>query len=163
MYLKLQPYPRRSLAGSTNEKLAPCYFGPYPIIQRIGPVAYKLELPETTSIHLVFHVSQLKKALGDGVKIQPLPPMLNAELEWVVEPEKVLAVRPSAHSPFDQNEILVKWRGLLEFEASWEPIELISKQFPDFHLEDKVFLRPGGNDRAPVQLTYSRRRKLGVD
>ena len=72
-------------------------------------------------------MSQLKKALGDGVKIQPLPPMLNAELEWMVEPEKVLAVRPSARSPLASDEILVKWRGLSKFEASWELVELISK------------------------------------
>ena len=108
MYLKLQLYRRRSLARSTNEKLAPRYFGPYSIIQRIGTVAYKLELPKSSSIHTVFHDSQLKKALGEGVNSQPLPPMLSAELEWLVEPKMVLAVRPSSCSPHDSNEVLIK-------------------------------------------------------
>jgi hypothetical protein len=45
-------------------KLAPRYIGPFPILERCGPVAYQLQLPETLSaVHNVFHVSQLKKCL----------------------------------------------------------------------------------------------------
>jgi len=45
-------------------KLAPRYVGPYRICQRIGNLAYKLELPEQlTRVHLVFYVSQLRKCL----------------------------------------------------------------------------------------------------
>jgi hypothetical protein len=45
-------------------KLAPRFVGPYPIIGRVGPAAYRLELPESMSnIHNVFHVSQLRKCL----------------------------------------------------------------------------------------------------
>src|SRR5438132_10820624 len=45
-------------------KLAPCYIGPFRIIQQCGPVAYQLELPpHLSSTHDVFHVSQLKKCL----------------------------------------------------------------------------------------------------
>ena len=45
-------------------KLAPRYIGPYPVIQRIGELAYKLQLPEElASVHPVFHVSQLRKCL----------------------------------------------------------------------------------------------------
>jgi hypothetical protein len=45
-------------------KLAPRFVGPYPIIGRIGPAAYRLQLPESMSnIHNVFHVSQLHKCL----------------------------------------------------------------------------------------------------
>jgi hypothetical protein len=45
-------------------KLAPRYIGPFPMLERYGPVAYRLLLPETLSaVHNVFHVSQLKKCL----------------------------------------------------------------------------------------------------
>lgn len=85
LYLKLQPYRMRSLARRYNEKLSPKFFGPYAIIQRVGVVAYKLNLPFSTTIHPVFHVSQLKKAVGNTNFFQPLPPTITDSLEWLVE------------------------------------------------------------------------------
>lgn len=65
VYLRIRPYKQKSLARRINEKLSPRYFGPYQILQKIRQVACKLDLPKTVAIHLVFHVSLLKKALGD--------------------------------------------------------------------------------------------------
>ena len=125
------------------------------MIQCIGPVAYKLELPSSTSIHQVFHVSQLKRALGATDQSQPLPPLLDVELEWLVESESVLGIRTTALG----TEVLIQWKGVSPFEATWESTEVIQRQFPAFHLEDKVNLAPGGNVRPPIQFTYSRRGK----
>ena len=63
------------------------------VTQRVGPVVYRLELPSSAAIHPVFHVSQLERALGEGVPSQPLNPILDAELEWLVEPKLVLDLR----------------------------------------------------------------------
>lgn len=63
VYLKLQPYVQTTVAQRSNQKLGYKYFGPYKILQCVGAVAYKLDLPATSNIHHVVHVSLLKKAL----------------------------------------------------------------------------------------------------
>lgn len=60
VYVKLQPYRQLSLSGSKYSKLSKRFYGPYQVKERIGAVAYKLELPSYTRIHDVFHCSHLK-------------------------------------------------------------------------------------------------------
>ena len=56
-----------------NEKLSPRYVGPYKILQRIGKVAYELELPaELVAVHPIFHISLLKNCVGDPASIVTL-------------------------------------------------------------------------------------------
>jgi hypothetical protein len=76
VFLRLQPYRQSSLKRSGAEKLKPKFYGPYRVIRRIGEVAYELELPKGSKIHNVFHVSCLKKAVGQQVIIlEELPPL----------------------------------------------------------------------------------------
>ena len=154
VYIKLHPYRLRSLAKRPNEKLSPRYFGPYKVVQQIGPVAYRLELPSSTTIHLVFHVSQLKRALGSADLCQPLSPILVEALEWLVEPDQVLDIHLSPNNNQTDIEVLIQWKGLPQFEASWESTDTIKEHFLDFHLEDKVSLIEGGNDRPPTRCVY---------
>ena len=62
VYLRLQPY--RSISHKTFNKLSPRFYGPFQVLQKIGAVTYKLDLPPGSQIHPVFHVSYLKAKLG---------------------------------------------------------------------------------------------------
>lgn len=64
VYVRLQPYKQSSLKKSGSKKLKPHFYGPFKVLRKIGEVANALELPKESSIHNVFHVSCLKKALG---------------------------------------------------------------------------------------------------
>ena len=140
MYLKLQPYRLKTLAKWVNQKLSPRYYGPYEIIEKISPVAYKLQLPSGSQVHPVFHISLLKKCTSPGVVAQPLPAALTAEWELQVQPELVLASRTNAAGNW---EVLIKWKDLPDFENSWEAADDIQQQFPSFHLADKVDFQGG--------------------
>jgi hypothetical protein len=73
VYLKLQPYRQKFIARRSSQKLASKFYGPYSVLKKIGSVAYKLLLPPTASIHPVFHVSQLKKHIGNKIVQSTLP------------------------------------------------------------------------------------------
>ena len=72
VYLKLSPM-KGVVRFCKKGKLSPRYVGPYEILQRVGKVAYKLKLPsEMALVHPVFHVSILKKCIGDPESILPI-------------------------------------------------------------------------------------------
>jgi hypothetical protein len=83
-------------------KPAPQFVGPYPIIGRVGPIAYRLELPESMSdIHNVFHVSQLHKCLqAPESHVEEEAIQIQKDLQYREKPVKILdsAVRKTRTS-----------------------------------------------------------------
>lgn len=74
------------MALHKNLKLAAHIYRPYPILEQVGHVAYKLGLPASSKIHLVFHVSKLKRKVGNQVsQVTELP----------VDPSYQLHVQPA--------------------------------------------------------------------
>nr|GEW25251.1 putative reverse transcriptase domain, ribonuclease H-like domain, aspartic peptidase domain protein [Tanacetum cinerariifolium] len=73
-------------------KLSPRYIGPFNILSRVGPMAYKLELPrELQGIHNTYHVSNLKKCLSDEDLIIPLDEVrIDEKLHFVEEPIEIM-------------------------------------------------------------------------
>lgn len=72
--LKLQSYAQQSVVSRQCPKLAFMFFGPYKIVERVGAVAYHLELPVTAQVHPVFHVSQLKPYILDYTPVFSILP-----------------------------------------------------------------------------------------
>ena len=86
VFLRLQPYKTISLTQAKKDnKLSPKYYGPYKVLQKIGTMTYKLELPATSRVHPVFHVSCLKKVIGDKIPIQTILPELDEEGKIILE------------------------------------------------------------------------------
>ncbi|XP_019158364.1 PREDICTED: uncharacterized protein LOC109155092 [Ipomoea nil] len=151
VWIRLQHYRQHSLARRKFHKLSPRWYGPYKFLQRIGPVAYRVELPENCRIHNVFHVSKLKAFVGDPPSQLPtLPPITDGRL--VRQPQRVLRSRLNRGSP----EILVVWKGISADDATWEQLHDFKLQFPSFKLEDKLVVQEGSND-AFFGKAYQRR------
>ena len=141
VYLKLQPYHQHSVVFRGSLKLAPRFFGPYKILARVGPVAYRLQLPDGSQIHDVFHVSLLKKRVG-SVHSSPTLPPTSDDFTILPQPEAILdthIIRKGKYRP--KTEILVKWAGAPKEDATWENQWRLTRQYPDFLLADKSHFR----------------------
>jgi hypothetical protein len=126
VYLKLQPYVQSSLVKQANHKLAFNFFGPYRVMAKVGEVAYKLDLPPASTIHPVFHVSLLKKALGSNVQVSAALPPIPASSQ---QPEKILQRREVATQKGLVTQVLIQWTLWLEELATWEDEATIVARF----------------------------------
>ena len=131
MFLKVAPQKGIRRMGK-SAKLTPRYAGPFEIIERIGPVAYKLELPPNlTEIHDVFHVSQLRKYHPDPSHVidhVDLP--LQTDLSYVEQPVHILdyQIRELRNRRIPQVKVL--WRNQKIEEATWEREDEIREKYP---------------------------------
>lgn len=139
---------QRSGAGikpAAASKLAPRFYGPFEVVQCIGDVAYKQQLPQKALIRGIFHVLLLKKFEGT------LPE------EVVPAPEKVICARLNR----GVWEFLVQWVGCSAADASWEQLRDFNGAYPAVQLQDALLLGKEGNvvDSFVGHKCFRRRRR----
>jgi len=131
VFLKITPQKGIKRMGKSG-KLTPRFAGPFEILERVGPVAYKLDLPSNlTGIHNVFHVSQLRKYHPDPshvVNYYDLP--IQSDLSYTEQPVQILdyQVRELRNKKIPQVKVL--WRNQKVEEATWEREDEMRKKYP---------------------------------
>jgi hypothetical protein len=143
--LKLQPYAQQSMVNRPYPKLYYKFFGPYSILERVGAVAYKLQLPITAQVHPVFHVSQLKPFTPKYSPVYSELPIVPDLAAAAIEPEEILERRMVRSANTTATQILVKWRGLEAVQATWEDYNLLKLCFPLSSLWEEDLSRAGGS------------------
>ncbi|GJX59142.1 putative reverse transcriptase domain-containing protein [Tanacetum coccineum] len=131
--VRLKVSPRKGVIRFRKRgKINPRYIGPFKILERIGPVAYKLELPEELSnVHSTFHVSNLKKCLSDESLVIPMKELrLDDKLNFVEEPVEIM---DREVKQLRQSRILivkVRWNSKRGPEFTWEREDEIHAKYP---------------------------------
>ena len=131
VYLKVSPMKGVVRFGKKG-KLSPRYVGPYQIVKRVGSVAYELDLPlEMSMVHPVFHVSMLRKCLGDPSSIVPLE-VVNVEenLSYEEVPVEILDRQVKRLRNKEIASVKVLWRNQLVESATWEAEADMMKRYP---------------------------------
>mmetsp|Transcript_11 Transcript_11/g.18 ORF Transcript_11/g.18 Transcript_11/m.18 type:complete len:343 (+) Transcript_11:2918-3946(+) len=113
------------LASNPTPKFRQRFVGPFTILQRIGNVSYKLDLPATWTIHPVFHISLLK-AFHESPQfpeqqalLRPPPLLIDGHKEWLVD--QILDERTTR----GKREFFIRWTGFGPEDDSWEPWEFV--------------------------------------
>lgn len=147
--LKLQPYAQHSVVNRPCPKLSYKFFGPYSVLERIGAVAYRLDLPANAQVHPVFHISQLKPFTASYTPVfgeLPRPPDL-AALD--VSPSAILQRRLVRNGTAATPQVLIKWGSLPDDCATWEDYYVIKAKFPASPLWE------GASSQAEANVTPS--------
>jgi hypothetical protein len=119
-----------------KEKLSPRYIGPFPILEKCGTIAYKLELPPSlVGVNDIFHISQLKKylkALVDVVFPEVAP--LKTYLTYPEHPIKILDQKSRATRRKTIKFFKIQWSNHTVEEAQWESKDFLRSHHLDFEL-----------------------------
>ena len=130
---------RGVLRFGKTAKLAPRYIGPFPILERIGHLTYKVQLPEWLSgVHNVFHVSHLRKYVHDPEKIieEAAQQDLEITLNLAVQRQPIMVIAQDEKRLRNKTLKLVKvqWSGDLN-DGTWETQESMQKAYPDCRID----------------------------
>ncbi|GJS72987.1 putative reverse transcriptase domain-containing protein [Tanacetum coccineum] len=113
-------------------KLAPRFVGPFEIVEKVGPVAYRLDLPEELNgVHDTFHVSNLKKCLADPTLQVPLDEIrVDAKLNFVEEPVEILEREFKKLKRSRIAIVKVQWNSKRGPEFTWEREDQMKLKYP---------------------------------
>nr|GEX96548.1 putative reverse transcriptase domain-containing protein [Tanacetum cinerariifolium] len=133
--LKVSPW-KGVIRFGKREILSPRYIGSFMILSRVGPVAYKLELPrKLQGIHNTFHVLNLKKCLSDEDLIIPLDEVkIDEKLHFIQEPIKIMDREVKKLKQSRIPIVKVRWNSSRGPEYTWEREDQMWKKYP--HLFD---------------------------
>lgn len=146
VWVQLHPYRQLSVVRRVNQKLSKRFFGPYKVLQHLGPVAYKLDLPLQSHIHPIFHVSLLKKFIGqESIPCVQLHEVDNC-IGPVLFPQHVLDSREIQNDGATIPQVLVKLETSPDQEATWFDLADYEALQNDSHHEDMVILKARGID-----------------
>jgi hypothetical protein len=135
VYLRVLPMKGVKRFG-VKGKLAPRYIRPFPILEKCGIVAYKLDLPPSLAeVHDIFHVSQMKKCLKAPVDIVlPELTLLEADLSYPEHPIKVLDQKDRVTRRKTIKFFKIQWSNHSEKESTWESEDFSRSHHLDFVL-----------------------------
>ncbi|XP_059659221.1 uncharacterized protein LOC132306041 [Cornus florida] len=131
VFLRISPWKGIMRFGKKG-KLSPRYIGPYKILERIGAMAYRLELPkELSRLHDVFHVAMLRKYISEPSHVLVAEPIkVKEDLTYVEELVQILDRREQVLQNKTISLVKVLWRGHTIEEATWESEEVMRMQYP---------------------------------
>ncbi|GJW43503.1 putative reverse transcriptase domain-containing protein [Tanacetum coccineum] len=140
VYSKVSPW-KGVIRFGKRGKLSPRYVGPFKIIERIGPVAYRLELPEKLhGIHNTFHVSNLKKCLADENLVIPLEEIqLDDKLHFIEEPVEIMDREVKQLKQSRIPIVKVRWNSRRGPEFTWEREDFSLMRYPNPILQPIYF------------------------
>ncbi|GKD99011.1 putative reverse transcriptase domain-containing protein [Tanacetum coccineum] len=129
--LKVSPWKGVMRFGKKG-KLAPRYVGPFEILERIGPVAYRLRLPnELSEVHDTFHVSNLKKCLADANLHVPLDEIkVDKTLHFVKKPVEIMDREVKTLKRSKISIVKVRWNSKRGPEFTWEREDHMKARYP---------------------------------
>ncbi|XP_012468905.1 uncharacterized protein LOC105786988 [Gossypium raimondii] len=143
VFLKVSPW-KKALRFSRNGKLSSRFIEPYEIVERIGPVAYRVALPsELKKIRNVFHLSMLRRYKYDPSHMIPYSEIeLQPDLTYSEEPMRILAREVKKLRNKRVPLVKVLWHRHGSKEATWEIEESMKLQYPNLfsgnYFEDKI-------------------------